>query len=87
MVVRSRALANWILTLTDFFSFKSVLTEGLNFLGTRLRRLQDSPILALTRLHWSAAGMYMCSPVFVPQIVGIVVLTGGMSRIRCRSRS
>ena len=29
------------------------------------------PKLAVKMLHWSEEGMYMCSPVLVPQIMGV----------------
>ena len=31
---------------------------------------------AVSRLHLSEAGTYMCSPVFVPQMVGMALLPG-----------
>ena len=31
----------------------------------------ELPKLAVKMLHWSEEGMYMCSPVLVPQMMGV----------------
>ena len=46
--------------------------EGID--QTRFHRIL--PMLALRTLQVSLAGTYMCSPVFVPQMVGMALLPG-----------
>ena len=66
VILMVKELVSEVLVLPVLYKMKTTIPA----------RQTCSPMLALMVLHRSLAGTYMCSPVFVPQMVGMALLPG-----------